>query len=191
MKRAALLALVALSCAPDDPPSDRVVTWGDRVVEHEESWDLDRLVLRAGARITARGVYLRVRTTELVIEGPVTIDARGEPGPPLDTPLWTSSGGALDDCDIAHRDWQDAAAGVMRLPDNTQKRGNRGGDGGSVTFIAQRVVGQPGDLRVDVRGGEGSPGRIFACGCREHTGERVQAAAGPTGASGRWAFVQQ
>jgi len=190
MKRGSLLALALLSCASPDPSGGRVVTWGDRVVTHEESWDLDRLVLRAGARITARGAYLRVRTTELVIEGPVTIDARGVSGTPLTEPRWTSSGGALDDCDIAHRDWRTAADGIERVPDDTHQRGNRGGDAGSVTVIAQRVIGQPGDLQVDVRGGEGSPGRVFVCGCRGHD-ERAQAGAGPRGADGRWTFVQE
>ncbi len=188
-----MVAFVLVSCAdaPTSAPGERVAIWADHVVMREESLDLDRLVLRAGARIVVQGVYLRVRVTELVIEGPVEIDARGVAGTPLDEPVWTSGGGALDDCDIAHRDWGLAVRAAMAVPTDTAQRGRRGRDAGSVTLIAQRVVGRPGDLHVDVRGGEGGPGRVLACGCRDHTHERGQYAAGRPGADGRWIFVQE
>lgn len=187
----AALGLASCGDVPIAPGSGRVAIWGDRVIVGEESWDFDRLVLRAGARITAQEAYLRVRATELVIEGPVTIDARGSPGGPLDDAVWTSSGGALDDCSIAHRDWALAVSDYRQVPSEWRSRGRAGRDAVGVTLIARRVVGQPSDLHVDVRGGEGGPGRVFVCGCRDHASERFQAEAGPPGADGRWTFVQE
>ena len=190
MSRWMLCALALAACSDDVSTSGGSVVWGDRTVTAEESWDVARLVLRAGSTITAHGVYLRVRAEELVIEGPVTIDARGAAGRPLDSPVWRSNT-EPERCQSAHNEWADAARGLRDVPELMSERGRIGRDGGNVTLIARRVIGAVSDLHVDVRGGAGGPGRILECGCPDHMNERVQGAAGAPGADGRWTFVQE
>jgi hypothetical protein len=194
VRAALLLALALAGCSSVEggASDDRVATWGDREVTREESWDLERLVIRAGARIIVRGDgYLRVRVTELVVEGRAEIDARGAAGRALEDPVWTSSGGAFEDCEIAHRDWAQAVHDQMLVPLDTRNRGRPGGAAGRVTFIVQRTVGQPADLHVDVRGGEGGPGRVLVCGCADHPDHRYTAPSGPPGEDGQWTFVSE
>jgi hypothetical protein len=193
MRSLVWIALALAACSDDGVSANAgSVTWGDRTVDREEAWELDRLVLRAGARITVRdGAYLRVRAAELVIEGRVDIDARGEAGAALTDPVWTSSGGALDDCEIAHRDWAAAVRDQMLVPLDSQNRGRPGRAAARVTVIARRVIGQTGDLHVDVRGGAGGRGRTLVCGCADHPNDRFESAPGPPGEDGRWTFVQE
>lgn len=165
---------LALLCGSCGAPTELVLD--QQEFREDAQWSVERLTLRAGARLTVSGgarVVLRAR--ELVFEGPARVSVAGAGGR---TPEgWTSSG---VHCAEAHLAW--AAATLDEVAD----RGENGGHGGSLEVRYQTLRAPAGALEellstAVTAGGAGGAGRSKRCGCAAHTDE---VKTGPEGARG-------
>lgn len=144
------------------------------------------VVLRAGSTIRIRpGEATVIRARELVIEGELVVNGRGDPA--TRPPEWRSSGPCLN----AHYDWL-----VQTRRADVENLGRAGGAGGTLEIRYGRVVGGNARLaliRFDVEGGEGTPGRALGCGCdgASHDDHTANFPAGPRGSSGTWRFIEE
>lgn len=153
--------------------------------------DQNTVIAAAEIRLTAdavlrlrKGARLTLRARRLVIEGPVQVIGRGEPGPP-----GGDAAPRQDAWDTANRrDWEAAGSEVDRGAQGG--RGGDGGPGGTLELLFEELIGRIELLEADLRGGaggrggSGGPGRplIYRASGETKLGERGPA--GPPGNDG-------
>jgi hypothetical protein len=180
-----LFALALVSCAAPSMQDELVLA--NQTFEADTEIEVRRLVIRAGAQVRiTHSALLWIRADELVIEGDVIFDGRGEDGAPgVD---WTSSGSCL----IAHHDYVDAAAAL----NPTLDLGGAGSPGASVEIRYHELPTGSGSLasiHANLEGGVGGHGKTVRCGCQAppHDTEHTDAPNGPNGPDGALRVVAE
>lgn len=182
-------ATLSVSCA-SPPVVVRELRLDTQRFEHDAFFEVDRLVLAAGAHVRLeRGALLMIRTNELVLEGEALIDGDGTPG--TSPEAWVSRLPGFD-CEAAHRDWEIARE---NQPSNV---GGPGGAGGHVELRYRRLVeagGSLAGLRISTNAGLGGQGRAHRCGCYAidvaHRPHVKYGPRGPDGAAGSTRLIDE
>jgi hypothetical protein len=185
---AAVLAAVNV-CQCGAPPA---VPLRELILDQQEfststTLDVDRVIVRNAANVRVRsGASFFLRTKQLVIEGPSSINGDGEDNATAPR-IWDSRDSTSSfDCELMHNNW--AAATTSGVP-----VGGPGGDGANIEIRYQTLAPESrplSELTVTANGGRGAITEVQLCGCwtrnrdSMHLRHRRESDRGPSGSPG-------